>query len=80
MISNSSVVRRRVIAYGEFLGQSTRRAVRQISPILPVTVLPVKELIIPRSVMATYRKDGYLSPAARRFIEILKVTAKQIDS
>jgi len=25
-----------------------------------------------------YRKDAYLSPAARRFIEILKKTAKEI--
>ena len=78
MISNSSIVRRRVIAYGEFLGQSTRRAVRQISGTLPVTVLPVKELTIAREVMVTYRKDSYLSPAARRFIDILKTTAKEI--
>jgi len=25
-----------------------------------------------------YRKDAYLSPATRRFIEILKTTAKEI--
>ena len=25
-----------------------------------------------------YRKDAYLSPAAQRFIEILKATAKEI--
>ena len=25
-----------------------------------------------------FREDAYLSPAARRFIEILKVTAKEI--
>jgi len=78
MISNSSVVRRRVIAYAGFLGQGGRRAVRQTSRSLPITVLPVKELTIPRSVMVTYRKDAYLSPAARRFIEILKATAKEI--
>lgn len=78
MISNSSIVRRRVIAYAGFLGQSTRQAIRQNSPSLPLTVLPVKELTIPRSVMVTYRKDGYLSPAAKRFIEILKTTAKEI--
>ncbi|OGA22617.1 MAG: hypothetical protein A3I02_14395 [Betaproteobacteria bacterium RIFCSPLOWO2_02_FULL_67_26] len=79
MISNSSVVRRRVIAYAGFLGQGVRRAVRQTSRSLPVTVLPVKELTIARHVMVTYRKDGYLSPAARRFIEILKTTAKDIS-
>jgi hypothetical protein len=26
----------------------------------------------------TYRRDAYLSPAARRFIEILKTIAKEI--
>ncbi|MBI3041871.1 MAG: LysR family transcriptional regulator [Betaproteobacteria bacterium] len=78
MTSNSSVVRRRVIAYAGFLGQSTRRAVRQIGRSLPLTVLPIKELTIPRSVMVTYRRDAYLSPAARRFIEILKTTAREI--
>jgi len=25
-----------------------------------------------------YRKDAYLSPAAKRFIELLKATAKEI--
>lgn len=78
MISNSSVVRRRVIAYAGFLGQGTRRAIRQIGRSLPLTVLPIKELSIPRHVMVTYRKDAYLSPAARRFIEILKKTASKI--
>lgn len=78
MISNSSVVRRRVIAYAGFLGQGVRQAVRQMSRSLPLTVLPVKELTIARIVMVTYRKGGYLSPAARRFIEILKATAKEI--
>jgi DNA-binding transcriptional LysR family regulator len=77
VISNSNVVRRRAVAYAGLLGQSTRRAVRQISRTLPVTVLPVKELTIAREVMVTYRKDSYLSPAARRFIEILKTTAKE---
>lgn len=78
MISNSSVVRRRAIANAGLLGQSTRRALRQIGRSLPLTVLPIKELTIPRNVMVTYRRDSYLSPAARRFVEILKTTAKEI--
>lgn len=72
VISNSNVVRRRAVAYAGLLGQSTRRAVRQIGRSLPVTVLPVKELCIPREVMISYRKQGYLSPAAKRLISILK--------
>jgi DNA-binding transcriptional LysR family regulator len=31
-----------------------------------------------RPVAVFYRKDAYLSPAAKRFIEILKATAKEI--
>jgi DNA-binding transcriptional LysR family regulator len=41
---------------------------------LRVKELPVKELVWPRSVGVIYRKDAYLSPAARRMIEILKST------
>jgi DNA-binding transcriptional LysR family regulator len=66
-----------VIAYAGFLGQGVRGALRQSSH-LPLTVLPVKALSIPRHVMVTYRKDAYLSPAARRFIEILNTTARKI--
>ena len=78
MVSNSSLIRRRAVAYAGLLGQSTRRAVRQVRRSLPVTILPVKELCIPREVMVTYRKEGYLSPAARRLIAILKVLSRDL--
>ena len=39
----------------------------------------MKDLTYTRRVGAIYRKDAYLSPAARRFIEILKATAKEIS-
>lgn len=32
-----------------------------------------------RRVGVSYRKDAHLSPAARRFIEILEATAKEIS-
>jgi len=38
----------------------------------------VKNLPVSRRVGVFYRKDAYLSPAARRFIEILKTTAIEI--
>lgn len=78
MVSNSSLIRRRAVAFAGLLGQSTRRAVQQLGRTSPVTVLRVSELCIPREVMVTYRKDGYLSPAARRLIAILKTTAKEM--
>ena len=44
----------------------------------PIIELRVRDLGFTRRVGVFYRKDAYLSPAARRFIEILKVTAKEI--
>ena len=38
----------------------------------------MKDLSVTRRVGVIYRNDAYLSPAARRFIEILKATAKEI--
>ncbi len=40
--------------------------------------IPVKEMKWRRRTGVSYRKGGYLSPTARRFIEILKATAKEI--
>jgi hypothetical protein len=38
----------------------------------------VKDFTVTRRGGVIYRKDAYLSTAARRFIEILKATAKEI--
>jgi hypothetical protein len=35
-------------------------------------------LTLPLRLVVSYRKSGYLSPVAKRFIEILKMTAKEI--
>lgn len=40
--------------------------------------IPAKEMKWRRHTGVSYRKGGYLSPVARRFIEILKTTAKEI--
>jgi DNA-binding transcriptional LysR family regulator len=45
---------------------------------LPLKEIRVKELAWSRSVGVSYRRNAYVSPLARRFIEILKVTAKEI--
>jgi len=39
--------------------------------------IPVKELQWIRHVGVSYRRNAYLSPTAKRFIEILRVTAKK---
>jgi len=48
-------------------------------PSLRLKEIPVKGLPWTRPVGIAYRKNAYLPPAARRFIEILKATAKNID-
>jgi DNA-binding transcriptional LysR family regulator len=45
---------------------------------LPLKELRVKELAWTRSVGVSYRKNAYLSPAACRFMEILKTTAREL--
>jgi DNA-binding transcriptional LysR family regulator len=44
-----------------------------------IVELRVKDFTLTRRGGVIYRKDAYLSPAARRFIEILKATAKEIS-
>ena len=71
--------RNNLIATSELLGFTSRSAVRYASRNLPLTELRVKHLAYTRRVGVVYRKDSYLSPAARRFIEILKATARKIS-
>jgi DNA-binding transcriptional LysR family regulator len=56
---------------------TSRNIVDQAGTRLRIKRLPVRELTIARPVGVIYRKDAYLSPAARRFIEMLKKTVKE---
>jgi DNA-binding transcriptional LysR family regulator len=78
MVAVSVSLKLRTVASTDLLGFSSRRALRQVGPELRLVELTVKELSWRRRVGIGYRKDGYLSPAAQRFIEILKTTAKEI--
>jgi DNA-binding transcriptional LysR family regulator len=71
-------VRLRTWATTDLLGYMSRRVIRESAATLPIRELPVKELEWRRDIGVLYRKDAYLSPAARRFIEILKASAKGI--
>jgi len=72
MNTQSQVVRMHAIAHAEFLGLSTRRYMLQEARKHNLVELPVKEITHVRHMSIIYRKDGYLSPAARRLIEVLK--------
>lgn len=79
LVSHSVALRLRTVATTELVGYASRRVVRTATSQLGLTTLPVKEPSWYRTIAVAYRKDAYLSPAAWRFIEILKAKAKEPD-
>ena len=72
-------LRLQTVASSNLLGFISIRIIRQAAPRFRLKPLPVKEVTWRRSVGVIYRDGGYLSPAAKRFIEILKLTAREIS-
>jgi DNA-binding transcriptional LysR family regulator len=77
--TTSLSLRNRLVASTDLLGTSSRRVLKQAASRHRLVELPVKDFEGKRSVAVFYRKDAYLSPAARRFMEILKHTARNIS-
>jgi len=77
--TNSSAVRSRAVAFGGLLALGNSRQVRQYAQRLPVVVLRVVGFSASRDVVVAHRRDGYLSPIARRVIGILKATAREMS-
>jgi DNA-binding transcriptional LysR family regulator len=65
-----------MVASSDLLGFVSERVVRAADPKLRLAVLQVERMAWRRRVGTSYRKDAYLSPAARQFIATLKATAK----
>jgi DNA-binding transcriptional LysR family regulator len=78
METRSIRLRLRAIATSDLLDFTSRHVLRQAVEGLALTEIPVKELQWTRHFGVMYRKDAYLPPAARRFIEILKITVKDL--
>lgn len=78
MVAVSVSLKLRTVASTDLLGFTSRRVLRQADPRFRLVELPTKEISWRRRVGVGYQKDAYLSPAARRFIEILKSTAREI--
>lgn len=76
--TSATSLRLRAVASSELLGFAPRQYMLKVVPHLRLAELHVKELAWPCRLGVRYRKDAYLSPAARRLIEILKATAKEI--
>jgi DNA-binding transcriptional LysR family regulator len=80
MESTSLLLRFRTVADSDLVGFTSRTLLRQFSDHFKLVELPVQSLHWTRRVGVSYRKDAYLSPAAQRFVETLKVLTKKHDS
>ena len=78
MEANFRLIRMQVIAQSGLLGFISRWELKQSAQRSRLVEIPVKELAWTRTLGVRYRKDAYLSPAARKFIEILKSEAARL--
>jgi DNA-binding transcriptional LysR family regulator len=78
MQARSLRVRLHLWSCTDLLGLTTSRILRQAASSFGLKEIPVQELRRDRPVGAIYRRDGYLPPAARRLIDVLKRQAAQM--
>ena len=78
--SGSMVVRNLLVANSNILGFTSRRIAREALRHYNFVDLPVRKLAYTRSIGVYYRKDAYLPPVTKRFLEVLKKTASQVGS
>jgi DNA-binding transcriptional LysR family regulator len=75
---HSMRLRLQTLATSNLLGFMSRRILQQAAGRMRLKELPLKELQLRRPVGVVYRKDGYLPPSARQFIDLLKGVTKTI--
>ena len=75
---SSGLLKLRMVAASDLLCFSPRWWLENQPPGLNLVEIPVKGMTWRRRAGVIYRKNAYLPPAARRFIEILKTTAREI--
>ena len=78
VVSDSAVLNGRMVASLDLLGIAPRRSLDSIAENVGLTILSVTDAKWIRPVAVLHRKDGYLSPVARRFVEILKAMAMEM--
>ena len=74
------LVRDQLLINSDVLGFTNTHVVREAVQHHRLVELPVRELAYTRSIGLYFRKDAYLPPVARRFIEVLKKTAREITT
>ena len=77
LMSDSSAMNCRMVATLDVLGIAAKQSVGLDAGTLGLKIIPVADVKWIRPVAVVYRKDGYLSPIARRLIGILKTMAKE---
>jgi DNA-binding transcriptional LysR family regulator len=77
LVSDLVMFKLRVVAATDLVGVTVRQNVKSAAGQLGLKILPVKDLGWLRSVAIAYRKDAYLSPAAKRFVGIIRAIAKR---
>lgn len=75
--TRSLQLRINTVATSRLLGFNSRRTIRRADPRFRLKELPMRDVTWRRPIGVIYRDRGYLSPAARRFIEILKAVVKE---
>jgi len=75
--TRSMSLRLQIVAATHHLGFVARRVIRHAAPRHRLKELPVEDATWRRPIGIIRRKDAYLSPAVRRFVEILKTTANR---
>jgi len=76
--ARSLSMRLRTWATSDLLGFCPRRVLNDSSNALRLRELPINELTWRRPVGVLTRKEAYLSPAARRFLELLRAYASKV--
>jgi len=77
LVSDLVMFKLRVVAASDLVGVTVKHNLSAAGSQLRLKTLPVKDLAWLRPVAIAYRKDAYLSPAARRFVEIMHAIANK---
>lgn len=77
--TRSQDMRFQIVAGSQLLCFTSSRTLQQAERRYGLKRVPVPELAWRRSLGVAYRSDAYLSPAARRLIDILKATGREMS-
>jgi DNA-binding transcriptional LysR family regulator len=80
LVSDLVMFKLRAVAGSDLVGVTVKANVHAAAAQLQLKILPVKGLDWLRPVALAYRREAYLSPAARRLIEILKRMARGLKA